>query len=162
MAWFFGPFVALWALIRPRSLKKAGCFRAKDESITKIGRKRRKRICFYAQIPTNQIRLYQAYIDRAFQLSPTLEFEKNDPRFHRLLSEAAHMDSLSQVDLELMRMQYVLADKRSRKAYRHRWALKVINRRENDFFPSPWAVLSALFVGHERQEGRSDYLRVSR
>ena len=159
---FFGLFVALWVSIRPSSLKKKdGCFGAKNKSCTKIGLKKRKPSSFYAQIPTNQIRVYQAYIDRAFQLSPTLEFKKNDLRFHSLLVEAAHTHALSQVDLELMRMQYVLADKTSRRAYRQQWAVKVINRRENDFFPSPWAVLSALFMGYQRR-GRSGYLRVNR
>jgi hypothetical protein len=153
MEWFFLPFAALWALICPEGLKKeARNVIAKDKTSTKTVWKRRKQVSFYSQIPTTQIRLYQGYIDRAFQLSPTLEFDKNDPRFHRLLAEAAQNDALSQIDLELMRMQYVLADKASREEYRCRWAVKVVNRRENDFFPSPWAVLSALFAGHGRRK----------
>jgi hypothetical protein len=156
MKWFFRPLNAFWSLIRSPSFKKKGHQKNRENDETKTVLRRGKTTPFYAQIPTTKIRLYQTYIDRAFQLSPTLEFEKDDSRFHSLLNEAAHNDALSQLDLELMRMQYVLADREMRQAHRHRWAVKVINRRENDFFPSPWAVLSSLFAG-ERQVGRSGY-----
>jgi hypothetical protein len=151
---FFGPFVALWALVRPQCQnKRTGDFKPKKKTTPPVPRKRLKKVPFYSQIPTTNIRLYQAYINRAFQLSPTLEFEETDMRFNKLLTEAAHNDSLNQIDLELMRMQYVLADKALRKKYRPYWAVKVINRKKNDFFPSPWSVISALFVGHRRDVG---------
>jgi len=156
MEWFFWPFATLLALIRPLILKKQACnVTAKNKTSATTTRKRRKQFSFYSQIPTTQIRLYQAYINRAFQLSATLEFGKNDLRFHRLLTEAAKNDALNQIDLELMRIQFVLADKASREEYRDRWAVKVVNRHQDDFFPSPWTILSALFSrqGQERQSG---------
>lgn len=99
---------------------------------------------FYSGIPTTRINLYQQYLNRAFALSPSLEFEPDDPRLERLLEEA-ETASLSKLDLELMRMQYVFADKDLREDYRNRWAVTVINREDTGFFPSPWDILSALF-----------------
>lgn len=151
MEWFFGQVAALWGLICSWSKKKRGIyFKVKKKSIWATNRKPKQR-AFYSQIPAAQISLYQSYIDRAFKLSPSLEFKQNDLRFHRLLAEAAQNDDLNEIDLELMRIQYVLADKALRDVYRPSWVVKVINRDENDFFPSPWAILSSLFTG-QRQD----------
>lgn len=163
MEWFVWPFATLLALIRPLILKKQACnVKAKDKASTTTTRKRRKQVDFYSQIPTTQIRLYQAYIDQAFQLSPTLEFGKNDLRFHRLLTKAAKNDALNQIDLELMRIQFVLADKASREQYRDRWAVRVVNRHQGDFFPSPWNILSALFSGQRQEKSQAMWARSDR
>jgi hypothetical protein len=155
---FFGTCIALWNLIRPQFLKnRTGNVKPNNKAVSPVGRKKLAKVPFYSQIPTTSIRIYQSYIDRAFQLSATLEFNKTDMRFNKLLTEAAKKDSLDQIDLELMRMQYVLADKTLRKKYRPYWAVKVINRKENDFFPSPWSVLTALFVGN-RRDGEPGHL----
>lgn len=152
MEWFFWPFVKLLAILRPlTSGKRAYSVKAKEKTPISTTRKRRRKVPFYSQIPTTRISLYQAYINRAFQLSPTLEFEKNDLRFHGLLTEAARSDALNQLDLELMRIQFVLADKRSREQYRDCWAVKVVNRRQDDFFPSPWTILTAFFSEHAQE-----------
>lgn len=158
MEWFFLPFTMLFALIRPLILKKQACnINVKNQTST-----RKKLVSFYSQIPTTRIRLYQAYIDQAFQLSPTLEFGKNDLRFHRLLTKAAKNDALNQIDLELMRIQFVLADKASREQYRDRWAVKVVNRHQDDFFPSPWTILSALFSGKRQEESQAIWAQTDR
>jgi hypothetical protein len=105
-----------------------------------------KKVPFYCHISTDQVQRYQHYIDRALKLSPTLEFGENDPRLHRLLVEAVNRDSLSELDLELMRLQYVYADKHLRTRHRSCWVQRVINRKSNDFFPDPWAIVSAVFA----------------
>ena len=101
---------------------------------------------FYSHISTDQIQVYQRYFDRALELSSTLEFEKDDFQFKKLLAEANSNDSLSEIDLEVMRLQYVCANKYLRKNYRSRWVETVLKRRDSDFFPDPWAVISAVFV----------------
>ena len=155
MEWFFGLFLTLWALVCLWSKKnRNNDFKVKKKSFY-ITRRKPQKPPFYNQIPTTRIKLYQDYIDRAFQFSPTLEFKHNDERFNRLLTEAANNDDLSEIDLELMRIQYVLADKALREAHRPSWAAKVINRHEKDFFPSPWTVLSSLFAGHKQNMSSS-------
>ena len=101
---------------------------------------------FYSHISTEQIQIYQHYFDRALELSSTLEFEKDSLYFKRLLAEANSNDSLSEIDLEVMRLQYVCANRSLRKKYRSRWVATVIERKKNDFFPDPWAVISAVFI----------------
>jgi hypothetical protein len=153
---FFGTCIAFWTLICSQfPNKRTAKFQPNKKTNTPVPPNKLRKVPFYSQIPTTRIRTYQAYINRAFQLSPTLEFEKTDLRFNKLLAEAARNDSLDQIDLELMRMQYVLADKAKRKKYRPYWAVKVINRKKNDFFPSPWSVVSGLFVGNRRNEAPS-------
>jgi hypothetical protein len=105
-----------------------------------------KKIPFYAHIARVHIPLYQSYFDRALALSSTLEFGETDPRFNKLLDEAAANDSLSEIDLELMRLQYVCADRSMREKRRSCWVETVLKRRDGDFFPDPWAILSALFA----------------
>ncbi len=111
----------------------------------KISRKKPKKVPFYSQIPTPQIRSYQSYINRAFLLSESLEFGQDDARFEKLLKEAETNDSLNKIDLELMRLQYVCANKDLRDSYRVNWAVTVVNREDDDFFPAPWTIISALF-----------------
>ena len=101
---------------------------------------------FYSHISTDQIQSYQRYFDRALELSSTLEFNKDSLQFKRLLDEANSNDSLSEIDLEVMRLQYVCANKYLRKKYRSRWVETVLKRRDSDFFPDPWTVISAVFV----------------
>lgn len=142
MEWFSRPLTALWGLLHPKSRKKI------KYNVTP-GTQRRlelRKIPFYAHVPTRHIRSYQNYIDRAFALSPSLEFEKGDKRFSNLLEEATGTGSLSVLDLEIMRMQYLLADPDKREEYQSEWAVKVINRQADDFFPSPWAILASLFA----------------
>jgi hypothetical protein len=114
-----------------------------------IAQRQPKRAPFYSHIATDQIEPYQGYINRAFGLSPTLEFEENHYLFSELLAEAAARDSLSELDLELMRLQYVYADRSQREKYRTSWAEKVINREDTDFFPDPWDIISAIFAKDE-------------
>ncbi|MBW2107779.1 MAG: hypothetical protein JRI36_03810 [Deltaproteobacteria bacterium] len=105
---------------------------------------------FYGTIPASRIRLYQSYLERAFALSSTLEFHKDDQRFKGLLAEAAQKDALCPIDLELMRMQYVFADRKQRKLLRSCWAVQVINGGNEEFFPSPQAILAGLFSKNQR------------
>ena len=105
-----------------------------------------KKLPFYSHIPSTQIGVYQSYVDRAFGLSPTLEFEENDPQLSELMDKAANTDSLYQLDVELMMIQYVHADEYVREKYRSNWVEKVVNRKDTDFFPDPWTIISALFV----------------
>lgn len=105
-----------------------------------------KKVPFYSHVSPDQIRIYQSYFDRALELSSTLEFKQNDLRFKRLLIEAAANDSLSEIDFELMRLQYVCADNYMREKYRSRWVETVLERRNKDFFPDPWAIISAVFA----------------
>jgi hypothetical protein len=65
-----------------------------------------------------------------------------------LLAEVANRDSLSELDLELMRLQYVCADRLRREEYRSRWVKKVMNRQDTDFLPDPWTIIQALFAKH--------------
>jgi hypothetical protein len=108
-----------------------------------------KKVPFYSHIEPDQIPLYQGYIDRAFEMSPTLEFEQDDPRLHELLAEALSTDSLSELDLELMRLQYLYADQHLRRGHRTNWVEKVVYRRDVDFFPDPWTIVSAAFAKYE-------------
>jgi len=145
MEWFAKPVMLLWSICCPWIAKKD--VNPVEQEVSPSPRRRKlRKIPFYSQIPTTRIRLYQTYIDRAFELSPTLEFSLGDDRFNRLLQEAAHKDSLSVLDLELMRMQYVLADETLREQCRENWAVTVVNRQADDFFPGPWSILSAMFT----------------
>ncbi len=108
--------------------------------------KKLKKSPFYSHIPKNQIQLYQSYLDRAFELSPTLEFEQGDPGLHGLLAKTANNHFFSEIDFEMMRLQYVSSDKREREKYRSNWAEKVVNQKGADFFPDPWAIVSAMFA----------------
>jgi len=104
-----------------------------------------RKVPFYSHISMGQIQLYQSYFDRAVKLSSTLEFKQNDLRFNKLLAEAAIIDSLSEMDLELMRLQFVYADRFMREKHRSCWVETVLKRRDTDFFPDPWAIVSAVF-----------------
>jgi hypothetical protein len=141
MEWFARPFTILWELLRRKSMGKIRFYNSRD---TKAQPKLQK-TPFYAHVPTRNIHSYQKYMDRAFALSPSLEFDQKDSRFKNLLEEATDHAGISALDLEIMRMQYLLADPEKREQYRHEWAVKVVNREEDDFFPSPWAIISVLF-----------------
>lgn len=108
--------------------------------------RRLKRVPFYAHISSDQARQYQSYINRAFELSLTLEFEEKHHLLVELLAEVANRDSLSELDLELMRLQYVCADRLRREEYRSNWVKKVMNLQDTDFFPDPWTIIQALFA----------------
>ncbi len=139
----FSTFVHMWRCKdNTKNLKDWICQRAK------ISRRKPKKVPFYSQIPTIEIRSYQSYINRAFLLSESLEFGQNDARFEQLLKEAEANSSLNKIDLELMRLQYVYANKDLRDSYRVNWAVTVVNRNNDDFFPSPWTIISALFHSH--------------
>ena len=112
---------------------------------------------FYSRIPTEKICLYQRYINRAFSLDPTLEFELDDPGLERLFEEAETVACLNKLDLELMRLQYVFADKRLREEYRSRWAVTVVNFEDGGFSPSPWDILSALFTSSHILSGKDSF-----
>jgi hypothetical protein len=118
----------------------------KTESYFKGTRRAPPKTPFYTHISMDQIQIYQRYFDRALELSSTLEFERDGLRFKRLLAEASANDSLSEIDLEVMRLQYICADKYLREKYRSRWVETVTKRRDSDFFPDPWVVISAVFA----------------
>lgn len=146
MEWFAKPLMLLWSICCPW-VAKTDVNPVEQEVSLNARRRKLRKVPFYSRIPTTRIRVYQTYIDRAFELSPTLEFSLGDDRLNRLLQEAAYKDSLSVLDLELMRMQYVLADETLREQCRKNWAVKVVNRQKDDFFPGPWSILSAMFTG---------------
>jgi len=52
---------------------------------------------------------------------------------------------LSEMDLELMRLQFVYADRFMREKHRSCWVRTVLKRMDTDFFPDPWAIVSAVF-----------------
>ena len=146
MQWCVWPLGMLWKVMdigKWMTHGQAGLERNKQETLA--GKRTAKRARFYADIATSDIRVYQKYLNRAFLLNPSLEFEPGDVMLGRLFGEAESTAGLSVFDLELMRMQYILADKSIRKAYRKIWAVTVINAKEPTFFPSPWEILTALF-----------------
>jgi len=146
MEWFAWPLLALWDFFCPRRRrfgKKSLCYREKPKTKE---RRTLQKAPFYGHIPTKSIGTYQRYVDRAFALSPSLEFANGDDRFNALLDEAVQTHGLNALDLELMRIQYLLADQKERKEHQKDWAVKVINRQEDDFFPSPWAILATVFA----------------
>lgn len=159
MTWYARPFMIVGNVFSTFRLILKGRV---EETRTRadIKQKKLKKVPFYCHFSTDQVRLYQIYIDRALKLSPTLEFEENDPRLKKLLAEAANRDSLSELDFELMRLQYVYADKYLRTRHRTCWVQTVINRKDTDFFPDPWAIISAVFAeakpaGYVRHEAGS-------
>jgi len=146
MQWCVWPLGMLWKVVgvgKWTTHEQAGQERNKQETLA--GKRRGKRTRFYDDIATSDIRLYQKYLNRAFSLKPSLEFEPGDVMLDGLFGEAESTAGLSVFDLELMRMQYVLADKGIREAYRKIWAVTVVNAKEPTFFPSPWEILTALF-----------------
>jgi hypothetical protein len=144
-----------WCAYLFAALRSVSCPWGNKNTLTGSGAKARKglrqlkKVPFYSHIELDQITLYQAYIDRAFEMSPTLEFEQDDPRLHELFAEALSRDSLSELDLELMRLQYVYADEYKRIGHRANWVEKVVNRGDVDFFPDPWTIVSAVFAEDE-------------
>lgn len=146
MQWCVWPLGMLWKVMgvgKWMSHEQVCHGRKKQETLA--GKRVGKRTRFYAGIATSDIRLYQKYLNGAFLINPSLEFESGDAMLGRLFREAESTAGLSVFDLELMRMQYVLADKGIREAYRKIWAVTVINAKESTFFPSPWEILTALF-----------------
>jgi Cdc6-like AAA superfamily ATPase len=144
---------ATHTVLRSARADQSGKHGARTISCKKLDIRQRqlKKVPFYSHISTDQIQLYQSYINRAFELSPTLEFEENYHLLEKLLAEAVTRSSLSDLDLELMRLQYVYADKSQREKYRGSWVKKVINHRDTDFFPDPWAIISAIFPTNGRK-----------
>ena len=122
-----------------------GAFQERASNKLYVKQRKLKRIPFYSHIRPNQIQVYQRYIDQAFELSPTLEFKENDSLLHRLLGEAVENDCMSQLDFELMRLQYVYADEFLRQRHRSSWVEAVIKRKDNDFFPDAWAIVAGVF-----------------
>ena len=146
MQWCIWPLEMLWKVMdvgKWMTHEQVGLERKKQQTLA--GKRMGKRARFYANIATSDIRVYQKYLNRAFLLNPSLEFEPGDVMLGRLFGEAESTAGLSVFDLELMRMQYVLADKGVREVYRKIWAVTVINAKESTFFPSPWEILTALF-----------------
>jgi hypothetical protein len=146
MQWCVWPLGMLWKVVgvgKWMTHEQTGQERNKQETLA--GKRSGKRARFYADIATSDIRVYQKYLNRAFLLNPSLEFEPGDVMLGRLFGEAESPGGLSVFDLELMRMQYVLADKGIREAYRKIWAVTVVNAKEPTFFPSPREILTALF-----------------
>jgi len=109
-----------------------------------------KKVSFYSHISPSRIHTYQCYIDRALELCPILEFEEDDFRLHELIAEAVSKDSLSELDFEIMRLQYIFADKRLREKCRHFWAERVTSSKKADFFPTPWSIISTMFSEYGR------------
>jgi hypothetical protein len=100
---------------------------------------------FYSGISPSQVQCYQRALNWAFELSPSMVFEPGDPWLREWLGASERSADLSKLDLEMMRLQYVLADRGIREDYRSMWAVTVICLEDAGFFPSPWEVLSALF-----------------
>ena len=143
MEWFARPFFTLWNIFNLR-LKKRGHLEREEKAANRATHCPQK-ASFYSSVPIRRIRLYQAFLNRAFKLSPSLEFGDGDDRYSTLLKEAAHKYALSELDLEMMRLQYILADPTFRKQHQSKWAIEVINREEGEFYPSPWAIVRAVF-----------------
>ncbi len=144
MEWLAWPFSVLRTFFHPYNRKKVGS----DDRLKPRAKQKKKlrKTPYYAHVRTEHIRTYQKYMDRAFALSPSLTFDADDYRFNSMLDEAVCDDGLSAPDLEIMRIQYLLADPEKREKYQTKWAVKVVNRNEDDFFPSPWAILSIMFT----------------
>ena len=146
MQWDIWPLGMLWKVVGVRNWRVSAKRAEKGkERRSRAASRLPIRTSFYSTIPTLKIRSYQKYLDCLFELNPSMEFESEDARLDRLLEEAETLGGLSKLDLEVMRMQYVLADKRLRRDYRRMWAVTVIHFEETGFFPSPWDILSAVF-----------------
>lgn len=98
---------------------------------------------FYSEIRLTDVGLYQSYINRAFELSSDLEFDKDDPEPEELLHEAESRDAVNPTYLQMMMIQYVHADEWMREQHKDNWVETVLNRKGTDFFPDPWAIASA-------------------
>lgn len=142
--WFSSLFGILRDAFRPqRDMFRR--LRKKKDNTPRVRTGKLKKVPFYSHLPTHQIQVYQRYIDRAFEMSPTLEFTGNDTQLHGLLADAAQNYSLSELDFELMRLQYIYADEFLRKKHRSRWVETVINRKDDDFFPDAWTIIAEIF-----------------
>jgi hypothetical protein len=144
MVWFA---FMLWTVRCILDLKaQSKSFPTRPQKNLDTCRREPKKVPFYSYISPNQIQRYQRYLDRALKLSSTLEFKKNDLRFNNLLVKAVSNDSLSELDLETMRLQYIHADKHMRAKHRGCWVETVLNRKNADLFPDPWAIVLAVFA----------------
>jgi hypothetical protein len=150
MAGYSWRLFAKWNISRLRGFKNLFMGpekRRPQESRSKAGKP--KKLPFYTRVPPTRIERYQTYMNRAFRLSPTLEFEPNDSRVDSLLAQVADSDSLSRLDFELMIIQYVFAEPYRREKHRSDWVQTVMDHGQSDFFPDPWAIVAALFVVDE-------------
>jgi len=149
MQWCFWPLGMLWKLLDFRNWMAFvnGFWVEAPDKLPLEEAQDTRRSRFYSGIPSSQVQCYQRALNRAFELCPSMAFEVNDPRLCEWLREAERASSLSKLDFEMMRIQYVLADQGIREEYRSMWAVTVICLEDTGFFPSPWEILSGLFDG---------------
>lgn len=147
MQWCFWPLGMLWKLLGFRNWMAFvnGFWVETPDKRFLEEEKNTGKIRFYSGISPSQVQCYQRALNRAFEMCPSMAFESGDPRLCAWLREAERAGSLSKLDLEMMRVQYVLADRGIREDYRSMWAVTVICLEDTGFFPSPWEVLSAIF-----------------
>jgi hypothetical protein len=105
-----------------------------------------RKVPFYAHVRSDQIGVYQDYLNRAFAISPTLEFDENDHRLNRLFQEATEKDALHELDLEMMMRQFANTNGRLRERHRADWVERVLSRQADGFIPDPWDIIAAAFV----------------
>jgi hypothetical protein len=105
-----------------------------------------RKLPFYSHVRSDQIGVYQDYLNRAFAICPTLEFDENDRRLNRLFQEATEKDALHELDLEMMMRQFINANGRLREKYRADWVERVLSRQADGFIPDPWDIIAAAFV----------------
>ena len=151
MEWFVRRIAILRHFFRPNN--KQHDFIKLDIGTPSFRKRQVRKIPFYAHIPTPSIRKYQMFINRAFAISPSLDFAVGNIWYEQLLEEATCDEDVSVLDFEMMRVQYLLADPRERRKHKKTWAVRVINQRDPDFFPSPWAILATTFQTAEGPAG---------
>ena len=113
---------------------------------------------FYTDLNTEQIALYQKYVNRMLEAVNVNNLtERSLGRMHdkpavdadykkidAILTEA-EKDSLEPGYLQVIFEQYIFADAMMREKYKSSWVKTVMKRKSTDFFPDPNAIMHNVF-----------------
>ena len=94
----------------------------------------------------NNAKTYQKYLNIAFKICPSLEFEESDFCLNRLFEQAVDEDSLDPLELAMLMSQYANADPDEREGYRNRWVETILTGALENMCPTPWQIIESLFL----------------
>ena len=113
---------------------------------------------FYSDLKPELANLYQKYFNQMLDAVNVqnltdrsmsrhyngVTMESDYDKIEKILDNA-EKEGLISSSLQVMFEQYIFADVYQREMYKNKWVIKVLNRKDTDFFPDPVAVLNVLY-----------------
>jgi len=113
---------------------------------------------FYSDLAASQVAMYQLYFDKVMsevdvlnnthwsrgQQYDRIRLSLDDKAMERIIAKEAVAAGLNPAYLQIIVNQYFFADELQREFDRNQWVKRVLNRKQVDYFPDPWAVRKAL------------------